>query len=73
MGMRILGIDLAKNVFQLRALSSHDKVLFNWAVKRPPGLLDEVLQLPPTLIAMEVCGGLTSGGCCFRPWGIRSG
>lgn len=56
MDIKILGIDLAKNVFQLCALSRHGKVLFNRAVKRPR-LLDEMRQLSPTLIAMEACGG----------------
>ena len=72
MDIKILGIDLAKNVFQLCALSPHGKVLFNRAVKRPR-LLDEMRQLPPTLIAMEVCGGAHYWGGCSRPSGIRSG
>ena len=34
MDIKILGIDLAKNVFQLCALNPHGKVLFNRAVRR---------------------------------------
>lgn len=68
MDIKILGIDLAKNVFQLCALSPHGKVLFNRAVKRPR-LLDEIRQLPPTLIAMEVCGGAHYWGRLFQALG----
>ena len=70
MDIKILGIDLAKNVFQLCALSPHGKVLFNRAVKRPR-LLDEVRQIPPTLVALEVCGGAHHWARLFQAMGHR--
>lgn len=68
MNIKVLGIDLAKNVFQLCALNLHQKVLFNRAVKRA-ALIDEIRQLPPTLIAMEACGSAHHWGRVFQTLG----
>jgi len=51
-----VGIDLAKNVFQVCALNRANKVISNRAVKRA-ALVETVAQLQPTLIAMESCAG----------------
>jgi len=51
----ILGIDLAKSVFQVCGLNKARKKMFNKQVKRKE-LLDEIRQHPNALIAMEACG-----------------
>ncbi len=52
--INIIGIDLAKDIFQVCALSHHNKVLFNRPVKRH-NLLDFISQYKARLIAMESC------------------
>lgn len=52
----ILGIDLAKSVFQLHGIDEHGHLLLSKQVRRA-GLLKTVANLPPCLIAIEVCGG----------------
>ena len=51
----VLGIDLAKNIFQLCGLNQANKVQFNKAIKRNR-LVDAVRQYPEAIIAMEACG-----------------
>ncbi len=55
MNTKIIGIDLAKNTFQVCGLNQANKVLFNKALSRQRLPLF-IQQLPPTLIAMESCG-----------------
>jgi transposase len=51
-----LGIDLAKNVFQLHGVDAHGKAVLRRKVMRDQ--LPVVLaNLPPCLIGMEACGG----------------
>jgi transposase len=51
-----LGIDLAKNVFQLHGVDAHGKTTLRKRVMRDQ--LPAVLaNLPPCLIGMEACGG----------------
>ena len=52
----ILGIDLAKSVFQLHGIDEHGHLKLGKQVRRA-GLLKTVANLPPCLIAMEACGG----------------
>ncbi|GAA4885561.1 IS110 family transposase [Ferrimonas pelagia] len=55
MNIKVAGLDLAKNVFQLCILSSENKVISNKTITRSK-LQDAVRQLPRgTLIAMEAC------------------
>ena len=54
MKIRLLGIDLAKNVFQLCALNQANKVLFNRTVRRVR-FCSTIAKLEPTTIAMEAC------------------
>lgn len=54
MNIKIVGIDLAKNVFQICALNRANKVIFNRSVTRAR-LMHEIRQLPQTVIAMEAC------------------
>lgn len=51
----VIGIDLAKSVFQLCGLNQGNKVIFNKPVKRER-FLNELRKYPTTLIAMEACG-----------------
>lgn len=52
----IIGIDLAKHVFQLCAMTASGRVVFSKKLKRPE-LLPFLAQTPQTLIAIEACGG----------------
>lgn len=55
MDYKIVGIDLAKSVFQVCALNRAGKVAFNKSVSRSK-LSELVAKLPRTLIVMEACG-----------------
>ena len=55
MKYRIIGIDLAKNVFQVCALDHQGKVAFNKRLSRNK-FPEFIQQLPSSLIAMEACG-----------------
>ena len=50
-----IGIDLAKNVFQVHGVDSHGKKLFNKALKREQ-MATFFVNLPPALVGMEACG-----------------
>jgi transposase len=54
MKIKLIGIDLAKNVFQVCAINQAGKVLFNHEVRRHR-LAATIAQFPSTLIAMESC------------------
>jgi transposase len=56
MELSVLGIDLAKNVFQLHGVDSDGKEILRKKVSRSQ-LLTLIGQLPPCLIGMEACGG----------------
>lgn len=51
-----LGIDLAKNVFQLHGVNSAGKAVLRREVRRAQ-LMKTVAQLEPCLIGIEACGG----------------
>ena len=50
----VIGIDLAKNIFQICALDQNRQVISNKKVKRA-NLLAELRQYEPTLVVMEAC------------------
>lgn len=52
----LLGVDLAKNVFQLHGVDEKGNPLLKKKISRSK-LLDTIAQLPPCTIAMEACGG----------------
>jgi transposase len=52
----VLGIDLAKNVFQLHGVDQHGKVALKKKLSRGQ-LLAFIANLPKCLIGMEACGG----------------
>jgi len=55
MNMTTLGIDLAKNVFQLHGTNDCGKKVFSKRVSREK-FADTVQQIPKSLIGMEACG-----------------
>jgi transposase len=61
MRIKVLGIDLAKNVFQLCAINQAGKELFNRQVRRAK-LVSTVSNLEPTCIAMEACASAHDWG-----------
>lgn len=64
----LLGIDLAKNVFQLIGVDKHHKEVMKRRVSR--GKLQEFIgSLPPCTILMESCGGSNHWGRAFRALG----
>ncbi len=52
---KIIGIDLANNVFQVAALNQANKVVFNKKVSRKK-FAETIQQLPSSSLAMEACG-----------------
>lgn len=50
-----VGLDLAKNVFQLHGADAHGRVLFRKKLQRSQ-MLRFFAKLPPCLVAMEACG-----------------
>jgi transposase len=54
MKLRTIGIDLAKNVFQVCGVNEHMKPQFNKRLKRNE-LLDFMRQQEPTMVVMEAC------------------
>ena len=72
----VIGIDLAKNIFQICVLDQNRKVISNKKVKRA-NLLAELRQYEPTLVVMEACYSsnpfiLVKGVDGFSSWGIKS-
>jgi transposase len=55
MNCTTLGIDLAKNVFQLHGVDERGRVVVQKRVSRSK-LRATIAQLPPCLIGMEACG-----------------
>ena len=51
-----IGIDLAKNVFQIHAVDAAGKIILQKSLKRA-AFLPFVSKLPPCLIGMEACSG----------------
>jgi transposase len=64
----VLGIDLAKDVFQLHGVNKEGRKLLSKRVSRQR-LLTEVGKIPPCLIAMEACGTSSYWARQFRRQG----
>lgn len=56
MNVKRIGIDLAKQVFQLHGVDGQEKIVLRKQLRRAQ-LLGYFKQLPPCLIGMEACGG----------------
>jgi len=63
-----LGIDVAKNVFQLYGVDARGRVVLSRRVKRHQ-LLDTVANLPACVIGMEACGSAQHWGRAFEQLG----
>ena len=55
MNITTIGIDLAKNVFQIHGVDKRGKVVLRKSVRRP-ALAKLIANLPPCVIGMEACG-----------------
>ena len=53
--IKTLGIDLAKNIFQIHGTDSRGKCVLRKRLARNK-LAEFIAQLPPCLIGMEACG-----------------
>ncbi len=56
MNVTLIGIDLAKSVFQVCAVNQQGKVVFNRQVRRAR-LMELLVQYPDAVMAMEACSG----------------
>lgn len=55
MKLKRIGVDLAKNVFQIHGVDSHEQVKMRKQVKRH-NMLNLFRQMEPCVVAMEACG-----------------
>ena len=67
MHITTLGIDLAKNVFQLHGVDARGHAVLSRRVKRK--LVETVASLPPCVIGMEACGSAHHWGQAFEQLG----
>lgn len=70
MNITTLGIDIAKQVFQLHGTDGHGKVTLTKRLRRNQ-LLRFMQQLPPCLVGMEACAGAIIGQKSFRVTATR--
>jgi transposase len=68
MNITTLGIDIAKNTFQVHGVDRTGKKVLNKAITRKK-LPEFINQLPPCLIGMEACGGSNYWGQKFTQMG----
>lgn len=69
MSIKVVGIDIAKSLFQVCVLNADGQILSNRKVKRDK-LLDTVRQLPEqTGVAMESCATSYHWGRVFQELG----
>jgi transposase len=54
MKYKVIGIDLAKNIFQVCALNESHKMKINITVSRKK-ILDTLRQMESTIVVMEAC------------------
>jgi transposase len=70
MDIDILGIDLAKRVFQLHGADRSGHALHRSKVMRD-GFIEAVRSLHPRVVAMEACSSAHHWARCFREMGIE--
>jgi transposase len=70
MSIAVLGIDLAKHVFQLHGVDAHGRAVVSRRVSRAK-LAETVAQLAPRVVAMEACCGAHYWGRRFRALGLE--
>ena len=56
MDIKVIGLDLAKNVFQVHGMNAAGKMLYNRQLKRREVLAFFATQ-PPCLVGLEACSG----------------
>jgi transposase len=70
MTIAVLGIALAKYVFQLHGVDAHGRTIVSKRVGRAK-LAEAVVQLAPRVVAMEACCGAHYWGRRFRGLGLE--
>src|SRR6201990_727116 len=55
MQIRTIGVDLAKNVFQVHGVDSAGKVVITRQLRRKQ-IIEFFSKIPPCLVGMEACG-----------------
>ena len=68
MKITTVGIDLAKNLFQLHAVNEHGKVVIKKQIKRDQ-MAEFFVNLPPCLVGMEACGSAHHWARKLRAYG----
>ncbi len=68
MTVKTVGLDLAKDVFQVHGISENGRVIFNKAIKHAK-LLTFFETLPPCRVGMEACGSSHHWGRQLRKLG----
>lgn len=68
---KVIGLDLAKNVFQIHGIDERGRKLRGAKLKRAE-VLPYFADLPPVRVGMEACGGLTTGRGALRSLAIKS-
>ena len=66
--IKVLGIDLAKNVFQLHGCDAVGRTVLTKRLSRK-ALVDFITRLKPCVIGMEACGGSHHWGRLFKKMG----
>lgn len=54
--IKMIGVDLAKNVYQVHATDSRGRQIFNKAMS-PEKFMIWMANVPSCLVGMEACGG----------------
>ncbi len=68
MKITTVGIDLAKNLFQLHCVNEHGKVVLRKQFRRDQ-VAEFFVNLPPCLVGMEACGGAHHWARKLRAYG----
>jgi transposase len=66
----LLGIDLAKNVYQLHGVNTQGRCILKSKLSRVK-LIEYISNLPPCTIAMEACSGANYFGRKFQKLGYE--
>jgi len=64
-GQQVVGLDIAKSVFQLHTVDMQTGEMINTQIKRAK-VLEHFANRAPCLIGMEACGRVTACAC-FTP------
>ena len=72
MKITTVGIDLAKNVFQVHGSDEHGKAVLKKQLRRDQ-MATFFVNLPPCLIGMEACGSAHYSGRKLQSMGTRCG